>query len=277
MPEPDHSTRTLGERGYQESLLPFGEPDARDPDPEVRKRFFGKYRGTVVDNEDPLQQGRLIVLVPDVLGFLPSTWATPCLPFAGPLMGQYVRPAIGAGVWVEFEQGDPQTPIWTGCFWGDPPQLPPSVAEESFLEPGVPVVTIETTTGGLSICDVPLGPFGSVCLRSGASMIIMTQEEITITSPAINVVAEGVVSILGDTVEIGAATAVSVTAPAIELAGDVNVTGAMNVEGAVDIAGATNVAGAVDVGGEVSVAGATQLAGAVTVGGVMTVDGIIVP
>ena len=39
----------LGHSGYMESFNPFGEPAAQDPDPEVRKRFFGKYRGSVVD------------------------------------------------------------------------------------------------------------------------------------------------------------------------------------------------------------------------------------
>ena len=215
--------------------------------------------------------------VPDVLGLLPSTWATPCLPFAGILMGQFVRPAIGAGVWVEFEQGDPQMPIWTGCFWGDPPQSVPVAAEESFAEPGVPVVTIETPTGGLSICDVPLGPLGSVCLRSGAAMVSLTQNLITITAPSINLVA-GTVTINGAAnVAVTAGTAVTVTAPTINLAGNVNVTGTLNAAAAVNVAGAATVTGLATLGGALTVAGPVTMAGAVTVGGVMTVNGIIVP
>ena len=56
-------------------------------------------------------------MVPDVLGLVPSTWAEPCVPLAGPTgppMGVYLVPPIGAGVWVEFEHGDPDYPIWVG-------------------------------------------------------------------------------------------------------------------------------------------------------------------
>ena len=69
------------------------------------KKFFGKYRGTVLMNIDPEQRGRLLCLVPDVLGVVPSTWAEACTPLAGPTgppMGAYLVPPIGAGVWVEF-------------------------------------------------------------------------------------------------------------------------------------------------------------------------------
>jgi hypothetical protein len=276
MADTENPTPALDKYGYKEAFLPFGDPDARDPDPEVRKRFFGKYRGTVLENEDPLDQGRLIVNIPDVLGVLPSSWATPCLPFAGPLMGQFVRPVIGAGVWVEFEQGDPQSPIWTGCYWGDPPQVLPAVAEESLAEPGVPVVTIETTTGGLSICDVPLGPFGMVCLRSGEAMISLTEAEITIEAASINLISEGAITLEAETVDITAGE-VTIAAPAIALAGNVTVTGTQTVAGAATFSGAVTVGGAATMAGAFTVAGAATFAGAVTIAGLLTVDGIVVP
>jgi uncharacterized protein involved in type VI secretion and phage assembly len=84
----------------------------------VRGHFFGKYRGTVSDNNDPTSRGRLKVKVPSVLGTVES-WAMPCVPYAGDSVGFYSLPATGVGVWVEFEAGDPSYPIWTGCFWGD--------------------------------------------------------------------------------------------------------------------------------------------------------------
>ena len=87
--------------------------------------FYGKYRGTVLDNIDPLQSGRLQVEVPDVAGTVPSTWALPCLPFAGTGAGFFAVPPVGSLVWVEFEQGDPDYPIWTGCFWGTAADVPP--------------------------------------------------------------------------------------------------------------------------------------------------------
>jgi uncharacterized protein involved in type VI secretion and phage assembly len=88
----------------------------------IRSRYFGKYRGTVVDNSDSTGRGRVQVRVPAVLGDL-EVWAMPCVPYAGDGVGFYSLPASESGVWVEFEGGDPGYPIWVGCFWADN-QLP---------------------------------------------------------------------------------------------------------------------------------------------------------
>ena len=69
-------------------------------------KLFGKYRATVLDNTDPMQMGRLMVQVADVSNVIPSSWAMPCLPFAGSQNGFYVTPAVGSGVWIEFEGGE---------------------------------------------------------------------------------------------------------------------------------------------------------------------------
>jgi uncharacterized protein involved in type VI secretion and phage assembly len=81
-------------------------------------KFYGKYRGTVINNIDPLQMGRIQAQVPDVSNVIPSTWAMPCVPVASIQAGQFAVPTIGSGVWIEFEQGNPDYPIWSGCFWG---------------------------------------------------------------------------------------------------------------------------------------------------------------
>jgi uncharacterized protein involved in type VI secretion and phage assembly len=70
-------------------------------------KYYGIYRGTVVNNIDPMQLGRIMVTVTDVGGLTPSTWAMPCVPLAGKQMGTFMVPQIGAGVWIQFEAGDP--------------------------------------------------------------------------------------------------------------------------------------------------------------------------
>src|SRR5262249_9796174 len=87
-------------------------------------KFYGKYRGTVVNNIDPERKNRIQVEVPDVLALTRSSWAMPCVPFAGIQAGVVVLPTIGAGVWVEFEQGNPNYPIWVGGFWGSAAEVP---------------------------------------------------------------------------------------------------------------------------------------------------------
>ncbi len=83
----------------------------------LRGRYFGKYRGLVATiAPDPTLRGRIQVIVPAVLGES-IVWAMPCVPYAGRNVGFHMLPAIGAGVWVEFEAGDPSYPIWSGCYW----------------------------------------------------------------------------------------------------------------------------------------------------------------
>ena len=81
--------------------------------------FFGKYRGTVAANKDPLNLCRIQVSVPAIFGDERNSWAMPCVPYAGKDVGLFMIPPLHANVWVEFEGGDPDYPIWSGCFWGE--------------------------------------------------------------------------------------------------------------------------------------------------------------
>lgn len=158
-------------------------------------KFLGKYRGTVVNNLDPMQIGRLQAMVPDVSGVMLSSWAMPCTAIAGLQMGLFTVPPIGSGVWIEFEHGDPDYPVWTGCFWG-------SAAEVPSLAKQVPAVlfgfSLQTQLqNGLTVNDMP-GPTGGIMLKSttGASIIVNDTgiyitngkgASITLTGPTVSV------------------------------------------------------------------------------------------
>jgi uncharacterized protein involved in type VI secretion and phage assembly len=86
-------------------------------------KFYGKYRGRVVDNIDRLQLGRIEARVPDV-DVTMTYWATPCMPYAAPQEGFLFLPPVGAPVWIEFEAGNPDYPIWSGCFWERVDEMP---------------------------------------------------------------------------------------------------------------------------------------------------------
>jgi len=136
-------------------------------------KFFGKYRGTVVTNVDPLQIGRLLVTVPDVYHIIPSSWAMPCVPLAGLQMGVHVIPPVGAGVWVEFEQGDPDYPIWVGCWWGSVAEMP-ALALAGL--PASPNIVLQTTgQNTIVVSDLP-GPTGGIMLKSATGAMIIVND-----------------------------------------------------------------------------------------------------
>jgi uncharacterized protein involved in type VI secretion and phage assembly len=160
-----------------------------------RQKYYGKYRGMVVNNIDPMQLGRLQVQVPDVTGLMPASWAMPCVPLAGIQNGVYLIPVIGSGVWVEFEQGDVDYPVWVGCFWGSAAEVPAMVR---ITPPAIPSITMQTPLqNGLTISDMP-GPTGGIMLKSATGAAIIVNDtgiyiqngkgaSIVMTGPTVNV------------------------------------------------------------------------------------------
>ena len=143
-------------------------------------KFYGKYRGVVLNNIDPLQTGRLQVQVPDVAGLIPTSWAMPCFPATGPQMGVWAIPQIGAGVWVEFEQGDPDHPIWSGCWYGSAAEVPALALAGNPASPSIVLQTALQNT--IMISDLP-GPAGGILLKTATgAMISINDLGITISN-----------------------------------------------------------------------------------------------
>jgi len=117
----------------------------------LSQRFYGKYRGTVVDTADPTKRGRLLVTCSAVMGE-ETVWALPCSPYAGDQLGLFALPPVGALVWVEFEGGEINQPIWSGCFWGEN-QIPAEDAEEkiTFLRTPGATIRIDNDEGIIEI------------------------------------------------------------------------------------------------------------------------------
>jgi uncharacterized protein involved in type VI secretion and phage assembly len=139
-------------------------------------QFLGKYRGIVTSVHDPLLLGRIKAKVPDVLGDEESGWALPCVPFGGSGMGFFALPTSGANVWIEFEHGDPDYPLWTGCFWLDPSDVP-TIAQ---LPVPYQKVVLQTDGGNRIVLDDTPG-LGGITLQTSAGMkIVLDMEGITI-------------------------------------------------------------------------------------------------
>jgi uncharacterized protein involved in type VI secretion and phage assembly len=146
--------------------------------------YYGKFRGVVVDNNDPNQLGRLTARVPDIFGDETSGWALPATPYAGDGVGLYLIPPVGASVWVEFEHGDPEYPIWSGCFWASG-ELPAS-PDVKVLKTTAGTITINDTSGSAGI-TIETADGKKIVMDSGGIEITVGQAVVKLSGPTVSV------------------------------------------------------------------------------------------
>ncbi len=163
-------------------------------------KFIGRYRGVVVSNTDPDNIGRLLVRVEDVMGSEPCLWASPASVVAGTQMGIYAIPPVNAGVWVEFEDGDPNDPVWTGSLPGSSAEVPSAVMTAPPASPPIVLqsltqnriiissvvgegITLETV-GGVLNAKVVISPMG-IKLSIGKSSIELDGMQVKINGTAL--------------------------------------------------------------------------------------------
>ena len=271
--------------------------------------LYGKFRGKVLSTEDLTMGARLLCEVPALPAML-LNWAMPCVPYAGPEQGFFALPPEGADVWIEFEQGNPDKPIWSGCYWEtaeEPimPELAPEAPELvnvlkskfctlilddtpevggitlSVIDPAVAVpVLLTMNSEGLSITVGPTSVLVSaeagITLRVAEVVTSMTEEAVATTAPAITLTAEETVDVTAEAV--GMQGDVNVTGP-VEIEGTMGVSaavelgGALAVEGVSEFAGEVNVTGLLTAEGDVNVAGAAEVEGEFNVAGALTAEG----
>jgi hypothetical protein len=266
------------------------------------QKYWGKYRGTVIDTVDPTQTGRLLCVVPALPGMI-LNWAHPCVPYAGLEEGFFALPPEGANVWIEFEGGNPDYPIWTGCFWeeGEVPIVPEISPEAPELvkvfrskfctvvmndtpgEGGItitadpaavePPVLMTITSEGLQVTigEVTLlvNAETGITLTAAESVLSVSPEAITGESELIDLTAEGSVDIEGETNIAGETNIVG----EVSVEGETTLTPAFAVEGTAEITGPTEIAAELNVTGAVTVEGETNIVGALTVEGESNVAG----
>lgn len=273
-------------------------------DREARPSFWGKYRGKVINNIDPEFLGRILVDVPAVPGMV-LNYALPCVPYAGPDVGFYAIPPIGANVWVEFEGGDPNYPVWVGCFWAPEdvlhvPEPPPPEVKVFQTESISMVLSDLPEVGGFTLkCNPPavttpltmLFNSEGITILCPEATIAMTPESITLTIPEAEVamvpesititVPESVIEMSAEELSIAVpASSIDMTGEAMEIeAPALSVTAVTSVEGETNIAplltveGDANVAGLLTGEGDVNVAGLLSAEGDVNIAGGLTIEG----
>ena len=157
-------------------------------------RFYGKFRGVVSDNGDPSNLGRIRAKVADVFGEEASGWAMPSVPYAGSQVGLFLIPPTNASVWIEFEHGNPDYPIWTGCFWADN-EVPvsPASADKKVLKTGAGTITLDDTQGSNSVTiettnnlKIKLDQQG-IEISNGSQKIMISTSSVSVNDGALEV------------------------------------------------------------------------------------------
>ena len=132
------------------------------------QRYYGKYRGTVINNVDPEQTGKILVQVSDSHGLSTSSWASPCFPIGGiqSASGRCRRWARRCG--------------WSSSRGHRLPDLDRRVVRPAGQVPalalaglpGSPSIVLQTPAQNtLMISDLP-GPTGGILLKSATGALI---------------------------------------------------------------------------------------------------------
>jgi uncharacterized protein involved in type VI secretion and phage assembly len=160
--------------------------------PEPAGRYLGRYRGEVLDVEDPREIGRVKVKVPEILGDVDSGWALPAFAASGDGSGIYAVPPVGAGVWVEFEAGDLGRPVWVGG-WHKEGGLPDGATPKKFViqTPGGHTLTLDDDGSKLEIKEsggntITMDSNG-IELKVGGQKIVVGSSSIKINDGALEI------------------------------------------------------------------------------------------
>jgi uncharacterized protein involved in type VI secretion and phage assembly len=156
----------------------------------VRSRFYGKYRGTVIDIDASTL--RIKAQVPAVLAGQATGWCSHCVPYAGPDVGMLFLPEIGSGVWIEFEGGDVSYPIWTGCYWRSgeiPSDAAPGV--KTIVTKAGHKILLNDDAGSITISDpngntVTLDSSG-ISISHGGNNVAINDSEVNVNNGALEV------------------------------------------------------------------------------------------
>jgi hypothetical protein len=176
---------------YREELNLFGRPKV-DEWGGGGPTYYGIYRGAVVNNFDPESRGRIMARVTDVTGIFTTSWAEPVVPFAGPNAGHLSIPPVNAGVWIQFENGDPDKPVWLGGLWGSSIESPLMARSILTTGPAGAASLIQTMDVNF-ICVADKGMFallptgGILITAAPGTSIMMDKTGVRITAPTVTI------------------------------------------------------------------------------------------
>jgi len=167
----------------------------------LKGRFFGIWRGTVTNTNDPDGLGRIKAKVHELFGDDEETnWASYCTPFGGGGAGWFAlpspvtpgaqKPQAGDGVWIMFEAGDINRPVWIG-FWYSKVDRPPEGADKD-------TVVLQTRSGHrIEFSDKPGDEHVKITDKSGNSVLLDSNSGTVRVEASKVVIASGQVELAG--------------------------------------------------------------------------------
>jgi uncharacterized protein involved in type VI secretion and phage assembly len=155
----------------------------------IGERHWGKYRGLVVDRDDPERLGRLRVRVPSLLADATTGWAWPVAAYAGAGIGLFALPQVGDVVWVEFIEGDLDHPVWAGGAWAQPDGQSeiPQDAQSDYPDR----VVLQTVSGNVVVLSDVAGAERIVVRAASGCEVVIDPVADRITVQATEVVVRG--------------------------------------------------------------------------------------
>jgi len=161
---------------------------------EHQRRYYGKFRGIVTDNNDPDKQGRIRAKVAELFGTEQTGWAMPCVHYAPPGHGMLHLRELDSNVWIEFEAGDPSRPIWAGCWWPANKAVPiSSPAVKTFETAAGNRITLDDTSGSETVslqdkngATVTLNQQG-IELKKGGMSLQISDSQVAINGTSLTV------------------------------------------------------------------------------------------
>lgn len=247
--------------------------------------YYGVYRAKVINNADPDNLGRVILHCEQVHGKdYPEVWAWPETPYAGNGFGFWAIPDKDDYVYVRFDHGRPDKPIWHGGWWGEDDVTDDDMTTKKVVlvvKEGMKIVldresqtvlieqslgnsvfisdeTMELKHAGKILVDgedVTVQSMGITEVRAQGTCLVEAMDEVTITSA-------GTMKIDGaDSVDIGSTSAVNIHSAGML---DIQSEGPISMKSLVSVA---IQAPAISMTGPVTIMGAVSSTGTFTLTG----------
>lgn len=145
-------------------------------------KHFGKFKAKIVDINDPEKRGRVKVMCPKVLGDSKSAWCETCVPVTGDKDGDFFVPNVNESVWVEFEDGEVDSPILVGSWYGENQVPTENYGKERVIShKGSKVVldgekmTLKRGSSEVVITNT------NISLKVGSTTLILSPSEVSVT------------------------------------------------------------------------------------------------